>query len=419
MFMSGLFTAQGNTTTPGNGGWLGMFATGAARTRAGVSVSPDSAYAIPAVQRAVSILAESFAQLPCSVYQEKKSGTVEVVKSHPVNYLLNYEPNGWMTPFEFNEYKQVCMALNGNSVNIILRDSGNSPIGVHPLSPDRVQIMVSPIDRMPYYRVLHSPLDEFEGVYSAGDIHHVRWAARNAYAGVSPILLHAEALGLVAAVEEHSSSVFGSGTKLSGVLSYEKPISDPEVIKQIARDWEEKHGGSSRAGSVAVLTGGGKFSALSMSNHDAELLLTRGWGVKDVSRIYGVPTHMLSEGSATHGKGAFEQMGMEFVMYTLQPWIKRHKEANNRDFFTKKERMAGFYTDYDPSELMRGDMTARFESYALAHQNGLLNANEIRADMNLPPRAGGDKYLEPMNMADGRTGVAIGKAKTQDNGDLP
>ena len=81
--------------------------------------------------------------------------------------------------------------------------------------------------------------------------------------------------------------------------------------------------------------------------------------------------------------------------------------------------MAGFYTDYDPSELMRGDMTARFESYALAHQNGLLNANEIRADMNLPPRAGGDKYLEPMNMADGRTGVAIGKAKTQDNGNLP
>jgi HK97 family phage portal protein len=147
-----------------------------------------------------------------------------------------------------------------------------------------------------------------------------------------------------------------------------------------------------------------------MSNADAELILTRGWGIKDIARIYGVPVHMLGDNTGG-AKANFEQMGLEFVMYTLMPWVKRHAEANNRDFFTKKERMDGFYTDYDPSALMRGDMASRFEAWAAGIQNGILNPNECRAEMNRPPREGGDKYLEPMNMADGKTGQAIGKSK--------
>lgn len=413
MFTSGMFSAAGSTTVPGSGGWMGIFSSTGTRTRAGVSVTPDSALALTAVQRAVTILSESFAQLPCNVYQVAKSGSIQKVKSHPVSYLLNHRPNGWMTPFEFNEFKQSCVSLDGNSVAMILRDSKGQMESVHPFAPQRVQIMVSPVDRMPYYRILKSPLDDFQGVYSAEDIHHVRWISRNGYAGLSPIFLHAEAVGVVAAVEEYSGSVFGNGTKLSGVLEYQQQIKDPEDIRKIARDWEEKYSGSSNAGRVAVLTGGGKFSPLSMSNEDAELLATRGWGVNDVSRIYGVPVHMLGDNSGG-AKANFEQMGLEFVTYTLMPWVKRHAEANNRDFFSRAEIEAGFYTDYDPSALMRGDLASRMESYAKSIQWGIENHNEIRAHLNLPPREGGDKYLEPMNMADGKTGVAIGKQQPKE-----
>ena len=40
------------------------------------------------------------------------------------------------------------------------------------------------------------------------------------------------------------------------------------------------------------------------------------------------------------------------------------------------------------------------ESYALGRQWGWLSTNDIRRMENLPPIAGGDKYLTPLNMVD-------------------
>jgi HK97 family phage portal protein len=406
MFTSGMFSGSGATAPAGTGGWMGAFSSAGNRTRAGINVTPASALAITAVQRAVSILAESFAQLPCGVYKRGAGDSIEPLNDHPVSALLNYAPNGWMTPFEFNEFKQISLGLRGNAFFLIIRDKKYQVKELHPLHPDRVQIMVSPIDRMPYYRVLHSPVDTFQGMYSANDIHHVRWISDNGYAGLSPISLHAEAIGLVAAVEEHSSSVFGNGTKLSGILEYPQKITDEETLKKIKNDWRDMHSGSSNAGSVAVLAGGGKFSPLSMSNEDAELILTRGWGVRDVARIFGVPAHMLGESSQV--KANTEQLAIEFVSYGLMPWIKRHEEAIERDLLTMEERKSGVYVKFDVSGLIRGDLKSRYESYALGKQWGFLSTNDIRKKIDEPPVDGGNQYLVPLNMADGKTGAPIG-----------
>lgn len=407
MFMSGMFVGSGATMPAGNGGWVGAFSGIGNRTRAGVNVTPSSALAITAVQRAVSILAESFAQLPCKVYKRGKDDSREELSAHPVSDLLNLAPNGWMTPFEFDEFKQVSLGLRGNAFAIILRDKKYRVKELHPIHPDRVQIMVSPADRMPYYRILHAPVDNFEGLYSASDIHHVRWISDNAYAGLSPISLHAEAIGLVAAVEEHSGSVFGGGTKLSGVLEMPHVTKDEESLRKLQADWERKYSGSSNAGRVAVLTGGTKFSPLSMTNEDAELILTRGWGVKDIARIYGMPSHMLGE-ITVGSKATAEQLAIEFVTYCLMPWLKRHEEAIERDMFTMDERRSGIYVKYDVSGLMRGDLKSRLEAYSLGIEHGMFTLNEARYKLDMPPIDGGDRYMVPMNMADGKTGKPIG-----------
>lgn len=407
MFTSAMFSGGGVATPRGDGGWVGAFSGIGSRTRAGVNVSPASALGITSVQRAVSILAESFAQLPCKVYKKEKDDSREELKDHPVSDLLNLAPNGWMTPFEFDEFKQISLGLRGNAFALILRDKKYQVKELHPLHPDRVQVMVSPVDRMPYYRILSAPVDNFDGVYPASDIHHVRWISDNAYVGLSPISLHAEAIGLVAAVEEHSGSVFGNGTRLSGVLEVSENIRDPEILKKMSRDWESKYAGSSNSSRVAVLAGGTKFSPLSMSNEDAELILTRGWGVKDIARIYGMPAHMLGEVSAG-SKSTTEQLAIEFVTYCLMPWLKRHEEAIERDMLTMNERRSGIYVKYDVSGLMRGDLKSRIDAYARGKQWGLYSTNDIRKKLDEPPVDGGDQYLVPLNMADGKTGDPIG-----------
>lgn len=410
MFTSSMFSGGGITTPMGNDGWLGAFSSMGRQTRAGVSISPTSAWGLTAVQRAVSILAESFAQLPLAVYKKDAADNREQLIDHPVSQLLNFNPNGWMTPFEFNEWKQVCLGLRGNAFFLIVRNPDRSILSLYPLHPDRVQVMVSPDDRMPYYRVLRSPLDNIDGMYNFEDVHHIRWVSDNGYAGVSPILLHAEAIGRVAAVEEHSSSIFGNGTKLTGMLQTEKNIPDKSTIRQMKQDWHDEYAGSSKAGSVAILHSGLKFEPLSMTNEDAQLIATLNLGVKDVARIYGIPPHMLGDDSKGSNVSV-EQMGLEFVTYTLMPWIKRHEEAIERDFLSLKERKSGIYVKYDVSALMRGDMASRYIAYGTGRQWGFLSQNDVRKELDMSPVAGGDTFMVPMNMADGKTGLPIGTAR--------
>jgi HK97 family phage portal protein len=94
-----------------------------------------------------------------------------------------------------------------------------------------------------------------------------------------------------------------------------------------------------------------------------------------------------------------EHMGLQFVIYTLLPWIKRHEGAMMRDLLLPSER-SDLYIEFNVSGLLRGDQKSRYEAYAIGRNWGWLSANDVRRLENMPPIAGGDRYLAPLNMAE-------------------
>ncbi len=408
MFFSQIFSGSGGLAPAGGGGWLGSALAAGGPSEAGPVINPQTALAITAVQRAVTLLAESIAQLPCRVYQATSPDDRRLVTDHPAHRVISVAPNGWMTPFQVHEYKQLSAGLRGNGFALKELDTDGSVKSLYPLHPDRVQIMVSPKDRMPYFRVLMAP-DGIEGTFPLRQMHHVRWIGDNVYSGLSPIALHRESLGIVAASERHTARVFGNGTRLSGVLTRPREaaaMKEQGAIDKLLSDWKRKYGGAEKAGEVALLQEGMEFKPLSMSNEDAQLIEARGYGVRDVARIFGIPPHKLGDLSqATFSN--IEQQSLEFVAFTLMPWIKRHEEAMERDLLSEQDREAGLYIQFDVAGLLRGDTQSRYTAYAQARQWGWLSANDIRRLENLPPIAGGDVYLTPLNMADGKTGLAV------------
>lgn len=412
MFFSKMFSGSGAIQMQGQaGGWLGSYGWSGA-TNSGENMSPDLAIGITSVQRAVTLLAESVAQLPCNVFRKNENGECEKLTGHPVQRVISVVPNDFMTPFQAHEYKQLGLGLRGNSFNLKEYSSSGELKSIYPLHPDRVQVMVSPVDRMPYYQVLDGN-DGVSGVFPLRHIHHVRWIGDSPYVGMSPISLHRESLGIIAAGEKHTARVFGNGTRLSGVITRprEAPaIKDKSVIDEIRNEWKKKYASADNAGEVALLQEGMEFRSLSMSNADAQLIEARGYGVREVARIYGIPARML--GAEAQGvKASFEQEAMEFVSYCLLPWVKRHEEAMERDYLTDSERLSGVYIQFDITGLLRGDTKSRYAAYALARQWGWLSVNDIRRLENLPPIPGGDTYLQPLNMADGKTGIPIGSGE--------
>ena len=90
-----------------------------------------------------------------------------------------------------------------------------------------------------------------------------------------------------------------------------------------------------------------------------------------------------------------EQQSLEFVKYTLDPWVVRWEQSMCRVLFSESEKPA-YFIKFNVDGLLRGDYASRMSGYATARQNGWMSANDIRELENLDriaPELGGDLYL--------------------------
>ena len=61
------------------------------------------------------------------------------------------------------------------------------------------------------------------------------------------------------------------------------------------------------------------------------------------------------------------------------------------------EEQGKFTPEFVADALVQAEIAARFEAYAKAITNGILNPNEVRALENRPPYEGGNEFRVPMN----------------------
>ena len=95
-----------------------------------------------------------------------------------------------------------------------------------------------------------------------------------------------------------------------------------------------------------------------------------------------------------------EQQSLEFVKYTLDPWVIRWEQSIQRSLLSRDEK-AAYFVKFNLEGLLRGDYQSRMNGYAIGRQNGWMSANDIRELENLdriPEEDGGDLYLINGNM---------------------
>lgn len=401
MFFSDILRGPDASVISDSGGsvWKGMLGSGGVSST-GMRVTPETAMALPMLQNCVTLLAESLANCPCEVLERTDDGGRKPAVDLPLYDLLRYAPNPVQTPHERVEVSQVSAGLRGNSYSFIERDGNGQPLRMWPLDADKVQVLKGP-DLLPYYRVsgVADPLP-------MRLVHHVRWHSSNGYVGMSPVQLHAESLGLAMAVRQFSSKSFANGAAIAGVIERPRevtPIKDQASIDAITDQWGQKYSGVDNAKKVALLQEGMSFKPISMNNVDAELIaLTKATGA-DIARLYKIPLPMVNELDKL-SYNSLEQQLIQFVVYALLAWAKRHEQALMRDLLLPEQRKR-YFIEFNLSGLMRGDQKSRYESYAIGRQWGWLSVNDIRRLENLPPVAGGDIYLQPLNMVDVTNGL--------------
>lgn len=141
------------------------------------------------------------------------------------------------------------------------------------------------------------------------------------------------------------------------------------------------------------------YTPISISPNEAQFLETRKFQIDEIARIFRVPPHMVGDLEKSSFSN-IEQQSLEYVKYTLEPWIVRWEQALNRVLLSDSEK-AAYFVKFNVDGLLRGDYQSRMNGYATARQNGWMSANDIRELENLdriPAELGGDLYLINGNM---------------------
>jgi HK97 family phage portal protein len=148
---------------------------------------------------------------------------------------------------------------------------------------------------------------------------------------------------------------------------------------------------------VAIVSGGMKFTPFPMNNEDAQCLETREFGVRDVCRIFRVPPFLVADlGQSNYSN--ITALDSTFAKYSLQPWVSNLEAAFTAKLLGPRQRQT-YFVEFDLKGLLRGEHESRMRGYQSAIYAGIMSPNECRQLENLPPREGGDVFLQPTNTA--------------------
>ena len=394
---SGLFRSRDKPQNRTAGSAYSFFFGGSST---GKRVNERSAMQMTAVYSCVRILAEAVAGLPLHLYRYKEDGGKEKALDHPLYLLLHDEPNPEMSSFVFRETLMTHLLLWGNAYAQIIRNGRGEVMALYPLMPDRMAVDRDDKGQL-YYEYTTSaddaPISKGSIVrLKPSDVLHIPGLGFDGLVGYSPIAMAKNAIGLAIATEEYGSKFFANGAQPSGVLEHPGTIKDPQRVRD---SWMSQFGGSANSNKIAVLEEGLKYTPISISPEQAQFLETRKFQLNEIARIFRVPPHMVGDLEKSSFSN-IEQQSLEFVKYTLEPWLVRWEQSIQRTLFSADEKKR-YFVRFNVEGLLRGDYASRMNGYAVGRQNGWMSANDIRELENLdriPAEEGGDLYLINGNM---------------------
>lgn len=361
---------------------------------AGVDINDQAALSCMAVYAAVRLLSETVGSLPGHVMRQTEMAK-EKATTHPLYPIIHEQPNPEQTALEWRETAMCHLLLRGNHYSEKQYDQGGRLMALWPIHPDRVTVeRPSP----------NAPLSYRVSIPGGGEVRlspermlHLRGLGSNGITGWSPIAVARQSVGLAIAAQEYGARLFRNDTRPGGVLEHPMKLSPP-AYERLRTSIENAHQGLSNAHRMMILEEGMKWHQIGINPDDAQFLESRKFSVTEIARMFNIPPHFLRDlERATFSN--IEHQGIEFVVYTLRPWVIRLEQRLKIELLSTQDRVTHFIK-FNVDGLLRGDIASRYNAYHMAKQDGWINADEIREleDLNPIPGGKGQDYWQPVNM---------------------
>lgn len=357
--------------------------------KSGVNISRETALRFSAVYGCHRILAETLAVMPIILYKDRKVGDKSSGKDravdHPLYDILHNAPNSEMPAFTFKETLMGHILSGGNAYAQIQRSRRGNVVAMNLLLENQTTVERDPFT----YEIVYKTNDRGKFVsLNPDEVFHIPGLGYDGIKGYSPIRMSMEAIGLGLAAESFGAYFFSNGANVSGIATYPNEISE-EAYERYKREFKNNYAGLGKSNTILFLEEDMKFEKLTIPPNEAQFLETRKFQVEEIARIYRVPLHMLASLDRSTNNN-IEQQSLEFIMYTMLPWLKRWEEYINFKLLTREERSQGYFVEFLVNALLKGDTKSRALMLQMMRQNGIINADQWLELENMNPQENGN-----------------------------
>jgi HK97 family phage portal protein len=351
-----------------------------ANTSGTAAVSAAVALTVPAVQAAIRCLSEAAATLDVKVQRRDGDKWVDDEK-HPAWSLLRGDACEWAGGFELiRDLVAEALTSDAGGLAWVNRVEGK-PAEILKYQTGVIGVAYAGSGE-PSYKLSSRSIP-------ASDVIHLRGPFSK-----SPLSLAAEAIGVAHLMERHAAKLFRDGARPSGAIQFPAGVKfGNEALSKVKAAWQAAHGGSDNGGKTAVLFDGASFNPFSFSSVDAQFNELRIFQTQEIARAFRVPPSMLFENSRATWSNS-QQMGKEFLTYSLEPWLRALEGALRRALIAPGDR-SSFRIWFERDDLTRADLGERATAYSSLISARVLNPNEAREWEGLPPYAAGNEFANP------------------------
>ncbi len=376
----------------GNGGWRMLFDSHPGAWQQDAPPAVEETLRNSAVYACVDLISNDIAKVPIRLM--RRTGRYWETLQGDRRAMVLRKPNRYQIRLQFVQRWITSKLLYGNTYVLKERDGNGIVRSMYVLDPTRVTPLITESGDV-YYQIASDDVRrdlEHGIVVPAIDIIHDRGACLyHPLVGVSAIHACATSAALGSQIQGMGSKFFQNMARPSGILLAPNRVND-DVAKSLAKRWNEGFGGD-KSGRVAVLGDNMTYQPLTMPATDSQLIEQLGWTVQDVGRAFHVPLHKISSG-ANPTFNNVSALNADYYAQCLQIHIESIEGLLDDAFGLTEDEGTAF----DLSQLIRTDPVTRADVASKNISAGILAPNEGRADIDLPPVAGGDTpYLQVQN----------------------
>lgn len=338
---------------------------------------------IPAIWECVNKIVRSMSGLPIDILKTiDDDGNTELVKTGQLYYLLNKQPNSYMTPSDFLKKITLDYLIHGNAFVRIDKARGADYIAaLVPLNAEQVKTYLK--DNRVFYKY-YSEKDQIIE-YSSDEIMHWKGIG-NGIVGLSMADFAGTTLTEAVSAQDASIEMFRNKGKLNGILSAETPIINDKQAKDFLKTFTEMRNADL---GIPLLPSGFKFQSLSMSPVETQLLSTREFIVKEFSRWFGIPYGLL-----TGDSNDLVELSNYFYETTVLPMCIELEQVIEQKIIKDDSLHCKFRT----SILKRMSDQTRVSMQTSYVQNGLRTRNELRREDGFGRIDGADELTAQNNL---------------------